>query len=74
MGFSELIKKRVDLFIFTFVCVCEVYKKVKGLNHRTGENIFKMENANELITRIYKELLKSRRTIQINAKMGLKPE
>lgn len=39
-----------------------------------GDNIFKMENANELITRIYKELLKSRRTIQINAKMGLKPE
>ena len=52
----------------------EIYKKVNGLSHQMRGNIFKMENANELITSIYKELLKSKRIIQVNSEMGWKPE
>ena len=48
----------------------ETYKKVNGLSHQMRGNIFKMENANELITSIYKELLKSKRIIQVNSEMG----
>ena len=48
----------------------EIYKKVNGLSHQMRGNIFKIENANELITSIYKELLKSKRIIQVNSEMG----
>ena len=47
------------------MCVLEIHKKVNRLSHQMGGNIFKMKNANELITSIYKELLKSKRIIRL---------